>query len=79
MFGCRLRLRHIVLGNFAPIRLDEPAVQSRGLLQHSSILLNTRALHGTMSEGLFEHSSSFGFLLHDSGFTLVQISEDSLV
>jgi hypothetical protein len=72
-------LRHIVLGNAAPIRVDEPAVQFLSLLQHCSILLNTRALCGAMSEGLFEHSSSFGFLLHDSGFTLVQISEDSLV
>ena len=50
-----------------------------GLLRYSSILFNTRALRGTMSEGLFEHSSSFGFLLHDSGFTLIQISEDPLV
>ena len=32
-----------------------------------------------MSKGLFEHSSSFGFLLYDSGFTLVQISENPLV
>jgi hypothetical protein len=72
-------LRHVVRGNSAPIRVDEPAVQLLGLLQYSSILFNTRALRGTMSEGLFEHSSSFGFLLHDSGFTLIQISEDPLV
>ena len=72
-------MRHIVLGNAAPIRVYESTVQSLGLLQHSSILLNSPSVCGAMSEGLFEHSSSFGFLLHDSGFTLVQISVNPLV
>jgi hypothetical protein len=32
-----------------------------------------------MSEGLLKHSSGFGFLLQDSGLTLVQINENPLM
>jgi len=74
---CRSR---IVLGNSAPIRLvEEPAVEFLGLRHHGSILLNTRALCGSMSEGVLKRSSGFGYLLLDSGLTLVQISENPLV
>jgi len=74
---CRSR---IVLGNSAPIRLvEEPAVEFLGLRHHGSILLNTRALCGAMSEGVLKHSSGFGYLLLDSGLTLVQINENPLV
>ena len=74
---CRSR---IVLGNSAAIRLvEEPAVEFLGLHHHGAILLNTRALCGAMSEGLLKHSSGFGYLLLDSGRTLVQINENPLM
>ena len=66
-------------GTPPPYVFKEPAVEFLGLHHHSSVLLNTRALCGAMSEGLLKHSSGFGFLLQDSGLTLVQINENPLM